>query len=385
MQKSDASHINAVDGMRGCASVIVLLSHLVFFFLGRFNTALLYDPTNLLYFFLDGKLAVFVFFVLSGMVLTNAFFKTKNLASLADGAAKRYFRLVIPVFAVSILAYLMMKGGLFFNAELFHRTYAPGLWPYRSILEGYDYNFKPTLGSLVDFSFYKCFFAWSYSFCYNANCWMMPHEFAGSLTAFALAGAAIFLRRPIIIYSLIGVLLYFTFPFLAPFVWGMAIGLTEQSQTWKKFAQKRLVQALFFAFIALAFCYSAAWKQPGGLIEFGKRNAEPGPYAALLVLALFNIKPLRIFFESGFARTLGKYSFSLFLTHPLVLCSWSSFVFLMLYQRLGLVAAANWTLLLTIPVLILVVVAFKPVDRLAGYASRKFAGAVLGARKETPC
>src|SRR5687767_11167726 len=103
-----------LDGVRGVAAIIVVLHHfgIAFFpainFLdpekihlgnGQLELTIAKTPLNI---FFNGGFAVSVFFVLSGFVLSYKFHLSGSRQLLTTYAAKRYFRLLLPV-AASII------------------------------------------------------------------------------------------------------------------------------------------------------------------------------------------------------------------------------------------------------------------------------------------
>lgn len=106
-----------IEGIRGVACFMVVLSHLALvFYPGLHEKDLItngiqqYIFDSPLPFFYSGTAAVYIFFVLSGYVLTFGIMKNKDiLASISMMTIRRYFRLAPPVVASCILAYAAMK------------------------------------------------------------------------------------------------------------------------------------------------------------------------------------------------------------------------------------------------------------------------------------
>lgn len=106
--KNTSSRIGYLDGLRGFGAVQVMFLHIVsilfpFVFAqdvakDTFQTAIKIFPIQ---FFYAGDLAVFIFFLISGYVLSQAYrFETKPLISIITS---RYSRLALPCFASGIL------------------------------------------------------------------------------------------------------------------------------------------------------------------------------------------------------------------------------------------------------------------------------------------
>lgn len=110
----------ALEGLRGLASLSVAIGHFTFVvvpFLGTVFTPIpgatarfaferwaSYPPFTLLF---SAEAAVYVFFAMSGYVLTTKYYATGAVADLQSAAAKRYLRLVLPTFASVMCAWFL--------------------------------------------------------------------------------------------------------------------------------------------------------------------------------------------------------------------------------------------------------------------------------------
>ena len=106
--------VTYLDGLRGLACLVVVLDHYLYCYYpstitgdptiihNHFELTLARTPLNVIY---NGDLAVCVFFVLSGYVLSRPYFSAPDkLGFLSISALKRYPRLVIPMVVVSAIA-----------------------------------------------------------------------------------------------------------------------------------------------------------------------------------------------------------------------------------------------------------------------------------------
>jgi len=113
--------INSAESIRGLACLAVVFSHLAmsfFPYLHHFNVK---DVTNLAWvhaihhspfaFFYSGDAAVFVFFVLSGFVLSYAILKSPEQfhTKIKSMMIKRYPRLMIPALTSCLIIWLVLK------------------------------------------------------------------------------------------------------------------------------------------------------------------------------------------------------------------------------------------------------------------------------------
>jgi peptidoglycan/LPS O-acetylase OafA/YrhL len=118
----------ALEGLRGVASLNVVLGHFLFSFFPYlahdvrpypgavakywFEEVLRYFPFTFAYL---ADSAVSVFFVLSGYVLTRRFYQTGRPDVFEGAAAKRYIRLVVPAAVSALLAWVLLQTGAYAN------------------------------------------------------------------------------------------------------------------------------------------------------------------------------------------------------------------------------------------------------------------------------
>jgi peptidoglycan/LPS O-acetylase OafA/YrhL len=164
-----------LDGLRGMAAVNVVIAHFLSGFypeILQFNYPSIPKSLNLdltsivlsspfLSIFYNGHFAVLVFFVISGFVLTAPYFEGKPKIILTRRLCARYFRLNIPIAASIIFSYFAYSAGMYtlnaltptgsFLAVLHHEniSFNDALKSalYDSILFGID-TFNPPLWSL---------------------------------------------------------------------------------------------------------------------------------------------------------------------------------------------------------------------------------------------
>ena len=198
--ESDATRarLGYLDGIRGWASLVVLQWHLVACFLALSTPELKLSKERLaadiasndyldiaLGIFLrivsDGKLAVMVFFVLSGYALSVNHLNLSR-RNLALATAARYFRLMIPILFTSLIAYALLKAGLFFNTAAATTPENSSGWL------GTFYRFDADLKNVLMFASYDVFFRYDEDTTYNSSLWTMPIELAGSVLIYAYLG-----------------------------------------------------------------------------------------------------------------------------------------------------------------------------------------------------
>src|SRR5579872_4759055 len=168
------ARLHFLDGLRGWAALVVLLHHV--FVDGLPPNALMADRALCgKVVFLNGMLAVCIFFVISGFSLSIRYFETGDRRGLGRIAAGRYLRLALPIFAICAITYVLLLVGLIAPAG----QRPPPLDQFLT--------FVPRIDHLLNFSSWKVFFAYSDADTYDPPLWTMSYELYGSFLVFALA------------------------------------------------------------------------------------------------------------------------------------------------------------------------------------------------------
>ena len=169
----EAGRLRFLDGLRGWAAVVVLLHHV--FVDGLPANGFMADRSLWAkVFFLNGTLAVCVFFVISGFSLSIRYLDRGDGSGLARIAAGRYLRLTLPIFAICAITHALLVFGV---------IPPPALRP--PPLDVF-LTFTPTLEQLFGFSLLKVFVAYSGAETYDPPLWTMSYEFYGSFIVFAV-------------------------------------------------------------------------------------------------------------------------------------------------------------------------------------------------------
>lgn len=112
MKHSAVNKLSYLESLRGIAALIVVIDHAVNMFAphlrwvnmeglpGDLRRYVAWSPLSLIY---SGIPAVWIFFLLSGFVLSYKFLNSPNdISPVLSGIYKRYFRLVIPILGATI-------------------------------------------------------------------------------------------------------------------------------------------------------------------------------------------------------------------------------------------------------------------------------------------
>jgi peptidoglycan/LPS O-acetylase OafA/YrhL len=348
-----------LDGLRGVAALSVVLLHYVSafapFLIGmtatRRHSALdQLISTSPLGLPLAANFAVCIFFVLSGFVLSAKFFKTRDNDILILSAAKRYFRLMIPAMASILLAYVILRLGLFY-------TQKAAVGSESTIFLTTFWQFPAHLGQAVFQGLYGIWFGeFVIATTYNFVLWTMHYELYGSFLIFmylALFGKH---SNRWIFYVLFSIVFLKTY-FLG-FIAGMAICDIYTNLRPAVGAQLRSVYLWLSLLIGVVL---GTWTTTSIYIGFYNHLSLPffsAPQleltahmvgAILVVLSVLELKILSSFFETKPMQYLGRVSFSLYLTHPLVLGSLASYIFYRLLPTHGYRVATLACVVISVP------------------------------------
>lgn len=320
------SRLYEIDGIRGWAALCVVLFHEFQETFGIIHPEIMRADTRL---FMDGTLAVYIFFILSGDALSTAFIAKGDVQILDRVEAKRYFRLCIPVLFFVIPTFIIMKLGLIFNHEA-------SKFVHREAWSGTFLQFDPGIYDAIRYSFAGVF-GWAYSpNAWNTFLWTMPVELVGSILTFLYLHLYHRLRYKgfttlvvICIFSICSDYygLFFCGIILAHF---RSVGVLSR-------IRKSLV-GVFLGPLFLTFAYVAEWKYYSvpwpdisrtdmlAVIETYFRVHEKPILAVVIVCGIYFSSPLVALFGARLSRMLGRLSFGMYLAQFPVLCSFESYL-----------------------------------------------------------
>ena len=338
--------INAAESIRGLACLAVVLSHLSLTFfpqMHHFDLSVVpqYPFFDQLYhspfaFFYSGTGAVFVFFVLSGYVLSLSSLKKKNSAEkLKKSLIKRYPRLAIPAFISCIIAYLVC----FLPVDVTHVS------EWGAALA----NPHPKLSiALYEGSIGAFLFGDS---SYNWVLWTMQIELLGSLVIYF--ASYFYSKRPMLagLFLLLSIATAYTISQtvllgILSFILGMGLLLYASE----------LATGLSVLLFTLGLYFCGAHNESLSYRIFAQFLGEQ-TYDYLnfiggfcIVYAVLKGKWLAQFFDSPFLVFLGKISFSIYLIHLAVIYALAIPCFNLLHIQLGFSywVAGLWASLFTV-------------------------------------
>jgi len=363
------SRITYLEALRGIGAVQVVLLH----FISGFAPGLMERSVTVmtaaraihlspLFFVYDGYSAVFLFFVLSGYVLTPSFGRQLNRP--ASALVARIARLGVPVLCSALLGYgvFVVFGRLNMPvAQMVNSNWFTLLW-----------NVPPGLATALQDSFVNGLFNRGFSgkTSVNAPLWTMAWEFYGSVLVFLLVWARARSARFGWIATALAAVFFARSYFLA-FVIGHALAVTRTAER-----PPILARGLALALLAVgvALCVRAEFWQPAILVDACQRRVafmagctlaldeQKLIGAALVFVAITQISAIRRWLSTPSMAALGRLSFPLYLTHWPILFGLTSYLFLTFEPALGLDPSRILACVIGIAVAFGVAMLFRPID-----------------------
>lgn len=365
-----------LDGIRGLASLAVVLSHCILAFWPAMHGYSISEDTSsweLMIFnspftgVFNGTYSVFIFFVLSGYVLSIGFFKTGQDRIIQSLFVRRYLRLAIPVTASCILMVLLWKVGAFtFTSGSLHD------W----VLFAYQGDVSIT-GALEN-GFIKSMFLNNGD--YNYVLWTMTIEFYGSLLVFANCLLLKNIKNKIFIYVFELIVLFIVLKqssyYYMCFLVGMVIAdFRSRNELFK-------IKFLPAVILGVTAIYLGGFHN-GSISYYPLISANVSAVyliaAALTVICVAYTERVSVIFSTRIPYFLGRISFPLYLLHSFVLRSLGVWLFDVLYAY-GYTYSISATIasISVIIVSILCSMPFENVDRLGIWLSRKVEAIIVG-------
>ncbi len=328
--------IQYIESIRGIAAFVVVFAHVITAFDTPFVTGSLpslagehpviraiskiaFWPLGM------GRLPVAIFFVLSGMALSQGFLRGGGQGYLQSAAIRRYVRLMIPSLASVLFAYCLLQAGLMNNhaaAELIHAEGGQAPWFHVTYTEG------STFEGAVREGMWNAFL-WDQSEApacrLNSVLWTMRPELIGSFIVFAFL--ALFGRhgnRAGLAFAISGCLALAGFTLLALFPIGVGLAIIRHNSLNMRLTTVSAVALLVLGlWLGGLYDYTNNWKMQIPITHSVLKSADAAPClgAVLAVIALMFTPAFRAILERQPFLWLGKISFGLYLCHVPILMS----------------------------------------------------------------
>jgi peptidoglycan/LPS O-acetylase OafA/YrhL len=308
-------------------------------------------------FFTGGHVAVSVFFVISGHVLSTKALKqiynqdyAKLNETIASALFRRWLRLFIPAAATTFIYFTSWHLFGIWTAYPDHqKTYSEEVWHWYKMFKNFS-------------------FIWSENgredwFTYNFHLWSIPIEFKGSVVVYALHLALSRCSTNIKLLTQAFLMWYFLYMvdgwYCAMFVAGATISELDLLSKRDKvpgllaaaYNKMGRFKQLFWYWLFLSGIYLSG--VPAFGMDFNNLRNSPGWYylsflrtpgqeigneedpkwfylfiaSSFIVASVPNIRPLKRFFETRFCQYLGHISYALYLVHGPVLWTLSDRIY----------------------------------------------------------
>lgn len=336
------SRLAYLEGLRGIAAVIVVMNHIVVSFFPAlyngdpnqahypFEVIVANTPLTIVY---GGNFAVSVFFVLSGYVLTYAQLRKASKPRILVSVTRRYIRLTIPVLVSCLLGYLFIACGWMFNRDAAGLTFS-SWWLDRMFPNIAD------IGKALADGFGRVY--WQMGSDYNPVLWTMSVEMIGSVGIFVLLKISLLQQKrklSWLVWLAIGICLMNTYYFC--FLAGILICKADMEDLQGLLLYRSWVPLLLLGVWLGSFPFTqkiSSFYEPLAFLFSGM--TRPGHSArmvgAIIVVYAVVFSPqLQGLFSKNWLVKTGRISFSMYLLHTILLCSFMCYVFLILYPAYG--------------------------------------------------
>lgn len=351
-----------LDSLRGIAALIVVLAHYVAAFYpyaifglqGNYHQKSMWEdivfcpPFGL---FVAGHLAVCLFFILSGYVLSYGFLgEIRRKGTILSAVLKR------PVRLGGLVLFTIIAGSCLWYSKAFYNTVVAdlsGSKPWFSIYWEGELDFIHLIKDIVISMF-------SRGYRYNPPLWTIKIELYGSFLVFLFV--AIFGRFKYRLPILVFLLAIFHRSFYMGFILGVIVAdIVKNHNIFLKLESNRYVSMFLFAcFLYLSsypYCANSDFIKQTIFyaLPIDKWLGRGYPMIAALTIFILVIISSRIkkYLTHPILIFLGRISYALYAIHFLILGSISSYLFSVLYIHLGYHLSFLLVLISGLPTIIL--------------------------------
>lgn len=347
--------LHELDGLRGWAALNVVTFHT---FIGLFGAVVPGFDNPLTAFFLDGFLAVCIFFALSGEALSSSYFAGGGRPAVLKLTVKRYPRLTIPILAATAIVALLCAAGLVGDIAT-----AEGVGGEGTHLHAWLQLLRPpvSLGGVLQFSLSDVYLRQFPRHDLQPFLWTMRAEMLGSIVVFALLLLLHKMRYGLVVVAIAAVgCMASPLPLLryvACFLFGVTFAAARHAGFFTWMQQSRVMQYSTWVLIAALGVADSMlhWRAPP--LSYQPLVAVP------LVFAVFCNRVCSDFFANRVSRRLGMISFPLYLIQFPVLVSVAPAAIRYAEGHGGLTLPAIWAVaLVSLTSCLVAAIAFYPVE-----------------------
>ncbi len=320
-----SERVREIDGLRGWAAFSVVLFHLLQQMFAVVQGGIC--PPSV-WICMDGPMAVFIFFILSGDALSTAHVTYPARQTLDRIIIRRYFRLTVPILITVLATYGLLKAGWIFNQQA-------GPIVHRADWIGPVLMFPASLFDATKYSLTILFGGVGMMHVWNPFLWTMPIEMFGSFLVFGYLHILGRLRWPKLCSAGLVVMLSLVSNFYGLFFLGVLFAQLRASGWLVRFRRSVYGWVIGNALLigAYVFCYLTARYPPDAsqadvlsFVETWIRAYQEHILAMMIVSGAYLSSAMIWFLRSAASRLMGRLSFAMYLTQFPVLCSLESFL-----------------------------------------------------------
>lgn len=345
-----------LDRVKGIACVVVFLNHFFLTFgytcLGL-NKIVSLRPFHVL---VNGNYAVCLFLLISAYVISVPIYRQKNFEKVQKTLAKRYPRLMLPVFFSSLFVYFLYNLVGYYNQEA--GNILGNQWLMGKYVE------PLTLKDLFLTSLIRVW--WNGDASFNAPFWMLQILFFGTfLTVIVTMITAIEKQYGGIILAMLTLIYTYLGSFYLCFILGTLLAYLKcRTNFWEKWKKRKIFLGINIILLISSFClpgYADIIVKVMTCIFSENAFVCNGSFynimgSFLLVFSLMGMERVKQCLEkSKILNAISQISFSVYLVHWPIICSLSCFLYLKL-QGKGYRENIVYTIIFFITVIVVAVV-----------------------------
>lgn len=353
-----------ISGFKGIIGILLFL----YFFLRVFYPAVYYGDVNLSHTdsefdaamaqsvfggLVNGNFLQCVFCMIVGLTISYKIFSAEKKEMLSDVMIKRYIRLSLPVFFVTLIIYFIWKKGLFADYSISNITYS-------------SYGFYENLPKFSDIfktSFITDWFKGDQTFSISFS--LLNYIFLGSFLSYILGILSWNKSKKIIIvYVLLAVIFFMLDSFYLCFVIGTLISYIIH------ISERKNGTAIIGIILLLAGLFLGGYPTevpPSNVyhyFNFVSKIAEPYQFyhilgAGITILGVYYISGLCKVLSLGIFRLFGNISYGMYIISVPLILSLSTYIFQKIYKGAdGYFSAVLLTFLLSLLALVVLSIIF---------------------------
>lgn len=318
----------------------------------------------------NGTFAVVMFVMIASLLVSMKIFGNCTAEIIKNTIVKRYYRLVVPILATNIVIFIISK------LHLFARTAEAGRLSGSMILEGaYSYNlsfFHLLSASLIDI-------VWKGDSAFNYPLWMINQLFIGTVITIIICIVTDRNKYRYFIFAALFIAGVWNISFFLIFLMGTLLGYLIKNRI---VINKYIGIPMFLCGLGIANFSDRLIKLfSGRFVKLQFLHTNIFYYAIAAFLIIYGIEQSGILKKICSFRLFDKMSrlsFGVYLIHWPLICSLSSYCFVLLYNKLDIKAVCSIVFAITVAVLIILSYLFSKLENKLNKLINKLTALTVG-------